>query len=176
MGCSCNKNREVAPLDAMDLNTRSWGPVYWLVLHTFAELTGRKNTANADQEESYLWDYALRELGDVLPCFECRNHYKEYYTMNMPLFINNTQYEEKRKALREWLYRLHSKTPRLADCPVPTLEEMPEKYSLIEVNLPEEIKKMYEFFNAGVSQGIINGMKMYSFKSKIELMRILLMY
>jgi hypothetical protein len=57
---------------------------------------------------------------------------------------------------------------------VPTLEEMSEKYSLIEVNLQEEIRQMYDFFNAGVSQGIINGMKMYAFKSKIELMRIIL--
>lgn len=174
MGCSCNKNREVAPLDAMNLNTRSWGPVYWKVLHAFVELTGRKNTVIADQEESYLWDYVLRELGSVLPCFECRNHYMQYYAENMPMFINGLQFEEKRKALREWLYNLHSKTPRYSECPVPTLEEMSEKYSLAEVNLPEEIRQMYEFFNAGVSQGIINGMKMYTFKSKIELMRILL--
>lgn len=175
MGCGCNKNKSISPLDAMDLNTRTWGPIYWAVLHTFAELTGRKTTIHADNEESYLWDGILRELGDVLPCFECRNHYKEYYSANMPFFINSLHYEEKRNALREWLYRLHSRTPRFAECPVPTLEEMAEKYSLAEVNLPEEIRKMYEIFNAGISQGIINGMKMYSFKSKIELMRILLM-
>jgi hypothetical protein len=174
MGCGCNKNRDVAHLDAMDLNTRTWGPVYWKVLHTFVELTGKKNTVYADDEESYLWDYVLRELGDVLPCFECRNHYKEYYMANMPMFINAFRYEEKRNKLREWLYTLHSRTPRLSDCAVPTLEEMSEKYSLIEVNLQEEIRQMYDFFNAGVSQGIINGMKMYAFKSKIELMRIIL--
>ena len=175
MGCSCNKNKPVSAEDAMDLNPRTWGPVYWMVLHTFTELTGRKTTIYADNEESYLWDYILRELGEVIPCFECRNHYKEYYMSNMPFFINGSRYSEKRDKLREWLYTLHSRTPRFADCPVPTLEEMPEKYSLAEVNLAEEIRKMYDVFNAGVSQGIINGMKMYLFKTKIELLRILLM-
>ncbi len=159
----------------MDLNTRIWGPIYWTVLHTLAELTGRKTVIHSDNEESYLWDYILRELGEVLPCSECRRHYKEYYSANMPMFINGFHYEEKRTKLREWLYNLHGSTPRLADCPVPTLEEMPEKYSLIEVNLNEELRKMYDVFNAGVAQGIINGMKMFAFKTKMELMRITLL-
>ena len=175
MGCNCNKNRPVSSADAMDLNARLWGPIYWTVLHTFAELTGRKSTVHADSEESYLWDYMLRELGDVLPCNECRMHYKQYYALNMPTFINSSKFEEKRNKLREWLYTLHASTPRLADCPVPTLEEMSTKYSLTEVNLNEEIRKMYEILNAGVSQGIINGMKMYAFKTKMELMRIILL-
>jgi hypothetical protein len=175
MGCGCNKNKSVSSTDAIDLNARNWGPVYWTVLHTFTELTGKKNNINADNEESYLWDYILRELGNVLPCNECRNHYTQYYASNMPFFIINAQFEEKRNKLREWLYALHLLTPRLSNCLVPTLEEMPEKYSLLEVNLQEEIKKMYDIFNAGVSQGIINGMKMYTFKSKIELMKILLL-
>jgi hypothetical protein len=175
MGCNCNKNNSMSPADAMDLNTRIWGPIYWTVLHTLTELTGRKTTVHADSEESYLWDYILRELGDVLPCNECRKHYREYYSAHMPFFINATKYEEKRNKLREWLYNLHASTPRLADCPVPTLEELPEKYSLIEINLNDEIRKMYEIFNAGVSQGIIYGMKMFTFKSKIELLKIILM-
>jgi hypothetical protein len=175
MGCNCNKNRVVSGPDAMDLNTRAWGPVYWNVLHTFVELTGFKNTVHSDSEESYLWDYILRELGDVLPCFECRMHYMEYYMSNMPFFLNSLRYEEKRNKLREWLYILHSRTPHLSDCHVPTLEEISAKYSLTEINLHEEIRKMYDFFNAGVSQGIINGMKMFTFKSKIELMKILLL-
>ena len=93
MGCGCNKNNSTSAIDAMDLNTRIWGPVYWNVLHTLAELTGRKTGIHADSEESYLWFYILRELGEVLPCYECRGHYKEYYSANMPMFINGTQYE-----------------------------------------------------------------------------------
>ncbi len=175
MGCNCNKNKKVNPADAMDLNTQLWGPVYWKVLHTFAELTGKKSAIHVDKEESYLWDYILRELGNVLPCFECRNHYNTYYMNNIPFFIMNTQFEEKRNRLREWLYTLHLQTPNLSNSPVPTLEEMPEKYSLVEINLNEEIRKMYEIFNAGVAQGIINGMNMFAFKTKMELMRITLM-
>jgi hypothetical protein len=176
MGCNCNKNRIISPENAMDLNTKNWGPVYWAVLHTLAEITGRRGTASADSEEGYLWDYLLRELGGVLPCAECQRHYSQYYESHRPFFIFGSSGEDRRTLLRKWLYDLHATTPRLSDCPVPTLEEMSEKYSLAEININEDIKKMYEFFNAGVAQGILNGMHMYAFKSKIELMRITMIF
>jgi hypothetical protein len=170
MGCNCNKRATAEQL--VDLNPKSWGPTYWNVLHTLAELSGKKGSIN--NEEGYLWDYILREMPDIIPCIECQKHYREYYTANPPRFVLSSLAEERRNKLREWLYTLHSNTPRYSETPVPTLEEMPDKYSLAQVNLSEEMKKMYGFYNAGVTQGILNGIKIFTYKSKIDLLRLVL--
>jgi hypothetical protein len=97
-----------------------WGPVFWRILHTLAEKTGRKQQIKAmryDEAEKNLWICIFDSLRTSLPCPKCREHYRNYCTTNpyINIFIKEKQRnkiiewtnDEKRQKLREWLYNLH---------------------------------------------------------------------
>jgi hypothetical protein len=172
MGCSCNKNKEQGP-GIIDFKPSSWGPVYWRVLHTLVERTGFKTNIYRDSDEKYPWSFILKELSNVLPCAECKQNYISYYNINNPSHIINLNFEERRNALRIWMYNLHLHTPRVSDCPTPTLEELPSIYSLSQINIIEDMKNMFDIMNKASNQGIISGINVYNFKTKMELLRIL---
>ncbi len=173
MGCSCNKNKTEGP-PQINFTPSNWGPTFWRVIHTLVERSGLKSNIYQDADEKNIWLFVIKQLGEVLPCAECRKHYNEYYIMNNPISIINKNYSERRDGLRIWFYNLHLKTPRVSDCPVPTLEELPTMYSLSQININDEIKNMFSLLNAAVNQGIISGLIIHNFKVKFDLLKIML--
>jgi hypothetical protein len=95
--------------------------------------------------------------------------------MNHPTSIINKTYSERRDGLRVWFYNLHLKTPKLSDCPVPTLEELPTMYSLSVIDIENEIKVMVSLLTSAVNQGVVSGLAFYNFKSKLGLLKLTLL-
>jgi hypothetical protein len=173
MGCSCNKNKTEGP-PLINFTPSNWGPNFWRVIHTLVERTGLKTNIYEDSDEKNAWLFVIKQIGDVLPCAECRKHYNEYYIMNNPASIINKAYSERRDGLRVWFYNLHLRTPKVSDCPVPTLEELPEIYSLTKINIIDEIKAMFTLLNAAVNQGVLSGVTVYNFRTKLEMLKVLI--
>jgi hypothetical protein len=174
MGCSCNKNStESSP--SINFTPSNWGPTFWKVIHTLVERTGFKSDIYQDADEKHLWLFLIKLLGEILPCYQCRTHYNEYYIMNHPTSIINKTYSERRDGLRVWFYNLHLKTPKLSDCPVPTLEELPTMYSLSVIDIENEIKVMVSLLTSAVNQGVVSGLAFYNFKSKLGLLKLTLL-
>jgi len=92
----------------MDLNpdengliTKIWGPHAWVTLHSIAYCYPN-NPTDKDKDNYYNF-YSL--VGDVLPCFYCRDSYKEFIKDGNTKLDHNVF--ENRESLTKWLYCIH---------------------------------------------------------------------
>ena len=100
MVCSCKKAKPAPELPS-DLE---WGPTLWTLLHTLAEKSGNSKKANAQQ---YAWTYLINNLHNIIPCFECREHFLEYKKSYPFPDILQLPYDTLRVSIRTWLWKLH---------------------------------------------------------------------
>ncbi len=87
--------------DENGLITKIWGPHAWVTLHSIAYCYPT-NPTNIDKEK-YNNFYNL--VGDVLPCFYCRDSYKEFIKNGNTKLDNNVL--NNRESLTKWLYYVH---------------------------------------------------------------------
>lgn len=80
--------------------TTQWGPALWTLLHFSVERFGYLSLKRLPKEEQRIWGGLLASLRYSLPCPRCKHHYTEYGKLH-PIILE-------KKALREWLYHLHS--------------------------------------------------------------------
>lgn len=75
-----------------------WGPVVWNFLHVLASQF--KSTSDEDRQ---CWVNVIKSLPGVLPCKECREHFREYLAQNpVDISIASDAY-----TLSQWLWRAH---------------------------------------------------------------------
>ena len=99
MGCACKKDIPDYP------GTEEWGPLFWKLLHGFAEKAG---TARNVEEEMREWKRLLTLLTDVLPCDICKKHYKEVLLLSPIEGILKMDRATASTFLRTWLWTLHN--------------------------------------------------------------------
>ncbi len=94
-----------------------WGPNFWQVIHSIAYVYNPKK----DKEAYYKF---FSNLGDILPCHECRIHYKENFNeLEFKIALDSTE------GLFRWTYDLHNKVNvQLGVKKWPTYEEVLKKY------------------------------------------------
>lgn len=131
MPCNCRKPQEDYP------ENKEWGPLLWAVLHGLAEKAG-KATSIFQYEEIAGWLIILKELQFIIPCEDCRGHYKEYYEAN-PLTKDTVI-----QSIRTWLFTLHNNVNYRKDAPPFPIEQLSQTYppSQIKPNLIGLKKKM----------------------------------
>ena len=82
------------------METRVWGPGAWLFIHSTAWHYDRTR----DQSEEFFEFY--RDLGYVLPCLQCRKHYREHLDEGaLREALNSTD----PKALWKWSVEIHNR-------------------------------------------------------------------
>ena len=72
MPCNCIVDKPTYP------QNEEWGPLLWLLLHTFAEKAGKQNNALTQGDEMRAWPLFVKTLAPVIPCPYCRDHFQEY--------------------------------------------------------------------------------------------------
>lgn len=87
--------------DENGLITKIWGPHAWVTLHSIAYCY--PNNPTDKDKEIYCNFYNL--IGDVLPCFYCRDSYKEFIKNGNTKLDNNAL--KNRESLTKWLYYVH---------------------------------------------------------------------
>lgn len=115
MPCNCRRPQEDYP------ENKEWGPLLWAVLHGLAEKAG-KAMPLFQQEEVTGWLTILKELQFIIPCPDCREHYKEYYEAN-PLTKDTVI-----SSVRIWLFNLHNIVNYRKDTPPFPIENLSATY------------------------------------------------
>lgn len=73
-----------------------WGPALWKSLDIYAEGLGD----HPDQGSQKAMYRHLKDLGYLLPCPECREHFQQYWALHAPQGVLTT------KSTLEWLHKL----------------------------------------------------------------------
>lgn len=83
----------------MSLSPKYWGESLWKVMYSIAYVY--PETANISDKEKI--DTFYKSLADVIPCDDCRDHYREYINEH-PIDKNNSGKRE----LLEWINNLEN--------------------------------------------------------------------
>ncbi len=107
-----------------------WGSLTWFVIHSIAYVYNPQK----DRESYYIF---FNNLGSILPCEECRLHYKEHLNIQeLNEALNSNE------ALFKWVYDLHNKVNKQLNVPEsewPSYESVKEKYNSFKTSSCSEI-------------------------------------
>lgn len=95
MPCAC-----LLPIPDYPTN-EAWGPIVWSILHSLAEKYGKLISPLYGLEETVYWTNLIKNTEHILPCKECRKHYKEYLS-------NNPIQLKKENFVRLFFFNLHN--------------------------------------------------------------------
>jgi hypothetical protein len=129
MPCGCEKDRYIDP------EGLAWGPLLWRILHGMAE---RIDTSAPlfIKDERMVWVQLLNTTGEILPCEECRRHYKSWITLKPILAINTLSGTALREFVRSWLWSLHDTVDKSTGKPSIEYSELGILYANTNVELP----------------------------------------
>jgi hypothetical protein len=102
MPCACRAPIETYPENA------EWGPLFWKVLHSFAELSGKQSNINLQRDEVRTWINLLDSLKNILPCDICRTHYSRWLDENDINELLTINYINVNIWIRNYLWSLHN--------------------------------------------------------------------
>ena len=114
--CGCKKKRNMmVPADSRSAGdavaielleippTSVWGPLMWKILHITAHNSGKMGNIT----EKNTWLKILDVLKNIIPCDECRTHYKNY--INSHKFRPNTSSPVAfREYVMRWFWEFHN--------------------------------------------------------------------
>ena len=99
MPCSCIVDKPEYP------QNEEWGPLLWLLLHTFAEKAGKQESLITRGDEIRAWPSFFKELPSVVPCPYCKEHLQDYIKTNP--FQLPIEYYQWRVYIPHYFYMLH---------------------------------------------------------------------
>ena len=80
-----------------------WGPRFWRILHSLAEINDRTDVGPA-------WRQALLLTAEVLPCAMCRSHFRNHVrSIGFPIGVSNYA------TLRRLFWSIHAETVSAAE-------------------------------------------------------------
>ena len=85
-----------------------WGPIIWNLLHGIADKYGKLMSPLFAIEEQLAWIKLLNETEKILPCKECKAHYKEYLTLHKPDILKTLPYGERGVWIQTFFFNLHN--------------------------------------------------------------------
>ena len=106
------------------LIAKKWGPCFWMHMHMVA--AGFPLTKVRSRRAAYMRYY--RDIGQILPCAKCREHYQELITQakNTGEFKNAFR---DRAALQRFIFIVHNRINRRLNKPT-AKEDMIARYSV----------------------------------------------
>lgn len=89
-------------------DTVEWGPLLWSFLHALAERAGMQTDLFQQTDERLRWSTFLQSVSSILPCPNCREHYKEWIALHPLTSLKTIPYAELRDWIRRWIFDLHT--------------------------------------------------------------------
>ena len=133
MPCACNIPQPAFPSKTI------WGPVLWKILHSLAEYTGKIIIPLFQKEELFAWTYIITNLYQIIPCADCREHYKKWLKDHPITQLKNKTYIEQQYWIRYYFWSLHdSVNIRIGSDTVP-FDVIPTLYK--SVNIINSVKQ-----------------------------------
>ena len=110
-----------------------WGPLLWKIIHTTCEHLGKNITVLLQNDELHALNKFMIQIGSVIPCNTCSNHYKTYFkTHKRPI-----KYSEIKNYTKKYYYNLHDEINRernIISIPYDSLEDTYGKITKEELN------------------------------------------
>lgn len=145
MGCGCEKDRAVDPEGI------AWGPVLWKMLHGLAERIGRVVANQLLQDEKLTWINILSKLPEIIPCDECRQHYKAYLLTTPITAMKTLAGPDLALFVRTWLWNLHSNVDARLKKPTVAFTDLPGLY--VGLNLDIQFNTLNRLEKKAVQDG-----------------------
>jgi hypothetical protein len=111
-----------------------WGPFAWSILHGLAERTTRIVFALYENDERRAWIELLKATGNMLPCSECRDHYKAWLQAHPVSSIQTMPYSQLREWIRTWIWTLHEDVNTRLGKPSFPYTDVTAKYSSVGIS------------------------------------------
>ena len=132
MPCSC-----MIPMPDFPTNCE-WGPILWRILHGLADKHGRLMYPTFVKEQDIACPKFIEQTQYVLPCKECRAHYKTYFTKNNPSVLKSLTPEQKGIWIQNFFFNLHNEINVENSKPLFDISNLHSTYN--NVNYTFEIK------------------------------------
>ena len=132
MPCACK-----IPVPNFPTNCE-WGPILWRLLHGLADKYGRLMSPLFVKEEHLAWHNLIIETEKILPCKECKTHYKIYLDKHNPNSLKKLTEAEKKYWVQNFFWALHEEVDIRNDKPTLEFEKLHSLYN--SVNFTFEIK------------------------------------
>lgn len=145
------------------MQTRTWGPPLWLVMHTI----GRNYPQEPTEQQKRDYFTFFKILGSVLPCKYCRQSYIQF--IQEPSTTLNKEVMKDRETLSKWIYDIHNKVNKKLDVTCkPSFKEVVEKYE----SFRSKCTKSPDIIEKEVKKGCTDPLKGYRKKCVIELIDV----
>jgi len=162
MPCACKAPIETYPENA------EWGPLFWKLLHGFAERAGKQMNKNLQKDEMRLWINILDGLKGVLPCDICRAHYSEWLVAHPVEELLEMDYSGTNLWIRNYLWSLHNTINEGNNKPIIGFDKLSDLYKGVDLiitwkALEPVMKKVI----------ILNGVHLFQWKKWLGYVRML---
>ncbi len=138
MPCKC-----LVPGPAYPEN-KEWGPFVWMILHGLAERAGNVVFDLYKSDERRAWVAFKPAIGNMLPCTECRDHFKSWLTDHPITSINTMPYQDIKSFVRNWFWSLHENVNQRLGKPSFAFAQLTETYGKININYQFQLFELIE--------------------------------
>ena len=138
MPCACQIPGPAYP------ENKEWGPFVWSILHALAEKAGKVVFALYEADERRAWIHLIQATGPMLPCSECREHYKEWLHLHPVTSIQTMPYTDIQAWIRKWLWELHENVNTRLGKPSVPIAEVQGLYKTVNISMQFKLFDMIE--------------------------------
>lgn len=138
MPCACQTPGPAYP------ENREWGPFAWSLLHGLAEKSGKVVFQLYEADERRAWIQLLQITGGMLPCSECRDHYKAWLQGHPVTSIQSMPYANLKEWIRTWLWQLHENVNSRLDKPNLGFTDLTATYGSINISMQFKLFELIE--------------------------------
>jgi hypothetical protein len=135
---------------AVSLARDQWGPKFWEILHTMAELTGNQVSQIENNDEADAWIILLRSQAFTMPCALCKQHYLEWQKNHPFSHLRKLLGKDRRDFLRKWLWGCHDRVNQMNMKKSPEVDELPALFP--KRSIGQFIKEIYAMFQLALNQ------------------------
>lgn len=139
MPCAC-----LIPVPNFPTNCE-WGPILWRLLHGLADKYGKIVSPLFKQEENIAWINLIGETLKILPCKECKTHYKTYLDSHPTSYLKTLSNDAKGVWIQTFFWELHNEVDLRNEKPTLEFEKLHDLYK--SVNFLFELKHFEKMLN-----------------------------
>ena len=163
MPCNCTPKVYSYPENS------EWGPLLWIILHSLAERATKVVSPLFEIEERKTWISLLQTTESILPCPDCRAHYKQWIDTHPVSIVQTMAYADLREFLRRWLYDLHQNVNSFSGKPGIAYEDLSTRYR--SENIPATFKNLEPVEKRAIQ---LQGIKLQPWANWVKLYKSLL--
>ena len=138
MPCACQTPGPAYP------ENKEWGPFVWTILHALAERAGKVVFQLYEADERRAWIQIIQLTGGMLPCAECREHYKEWLHGHPVTSIHAMPYADLKIWVRTWLWEIHQNVNTRLGKPGVLLTDLPGLYGHVNISMQFKLFELIE--------------------------------